>query len=111
MQLLGPLCLLQQLYALLQCCSWCRKSGPKCFALMTYCLQPAKKVLYSRKIWWGIKFGSLAVRKRTAKFVIYRCLWSKGHKPPNLNSRVLMVALFEAKPPNLIPTNISGYME
>ena len=40
---------------------------------------------------------------------MYRRLWSKGCKPPNLILPISMVVPFKAKPSNLMTANISGY--
>ena len=48
---------------------------------------------YSRKIWRRIKFGDLAVYITTAKFKFAN----------------ILVIVFGAQPPNLIPANISSY--
>ena len=48
---------------------------------------------YSRKTWWGIKFGGLVVYTTTAKLKstktsyshIYTCIWRSHTEPPNLN--------------------------
>ena len=54
-------------------------------------------ILYSRKIWWGIKFGDLPPKLLT----IY--VWRSHTELPNL------FMLVEANPPNLIPTKFFGY--
>ena len=46
---------------------------------------------YSQKIWWGIKFGGLAVRLATAKLksanisYLHIYVWQSRTEPPNLN--------------------------
>ena len=70
---------------------------------------------YSRKIWRGIKFGSLAVCVKTAKLksakFLYMCMyvWRYRTIPPNLSSLMVLKTSFLAKPPNLMTANISGY--
>ena len=82
-------------------------------------------LLYSQKIWWGIKFGSLAIClsnhqiKNPPKFLthIYTYahvlgiyVWQSCTEPPNLNLPIHLKGQFGTQPPNLIPANISGCM-
>ena len=69
-------------------------------------------------MWWRIKIGSLAVYLVTAKLksvkisylhnIMY--VWQSLTESPNLNPPIFLQWRFGAHPPNLIPTNISGYM-
>ena len=44
-------------------------------------------ISYSRKIWWGIKFGGLAVLGETPKFIYTTCMYVCS-RPPNLNPQI-----------------------
>ena len=74
------------------------------------------RILYSQKIWRGIKFGSLVVCLATAKFKFANILylhiyvWQSLTEPPNLNSPIFLQWRFGVQLPNLIPANISSYM-
>ena len=54
---------------------------------------------YSRKIWWGIKFGDLAVYVITVKLKFAKisyshiCVWRSCTEPPNLNPLYNILAI------------------
>ena len=63
-------------------------------------------ILYSQKIWWGFKFGGLAVYLCNCQ--IKSANISYLHILPN--RQILIRQYFcGTQPPNLIPVNISGY--
>ena len=77
---------------------------------------PLQYLLYSQKIWRGIKFDSLAVCLSTAKLkpdnisYLHIHVWQSLTEPPNLNPPIYFCKWrFGSQPPNLIPANISGY--
>ena len=66
-------------------------------------------ILYSQKIWRGIKFGGLAVLGETTKLksakIYTACMyvWRYCSRPPNLNPQIHSLGA------NLMTANISGY--
>ena len=82
-------------------------------------------VPYSRKYWWSIKFGSLAVGEATVKcksvkfkcdlriyILFYACACAHiiyTELPPNLNPPIFLFQPLGTKPPNLKIANISSY--
>ena len=94
-----------------------------CWRMYCYMLLCCMQVLmhsitrpYSQKIWWGIKFGGLAVQFATAKLnsanISYLGIyvWRSLTEPPKFKStNILLQWWFRAQLPNLIPANISGY--
>ena len=71
-------------------------------------------MLYSWKLWWGIKFGSfffLTAKLKSAKISYSHILyvWQSRTELPNLNPLIFLQLRFWAQLPNLILANISGY--
>ena len=63
-------------------------------------------ILYSQKIWWGIKFGSLVVYLHNRQINIsylHIYVWRSLTKSPNLNPPTFLQWRFRTQPPNLSP--------
>ena len=80
-----------------------------------------QNVLYSRKIWRGIKFGSLAVYSITTKLKSTKISYSHNltvyihmaipYRTTKFKyANILAIAILGSTAKNLIPANISSYM-
>ena len=72
-------------------------------------------ILYSRKIWWGIKFGGLVIYSNNSQIKIHqisyshRYIWQSRNELPTLNPPIRLQWQFWSQLSNLISVNISGY--
>ena len=70
-------------------------------------------ILHGWKVWWGIIFGSLMAKLKSANIsyshILYMYVWQSLTKLPNLDPPMLLQSQFWTQPLNLIPAKFSGY--